>query len=214
MQIVRTRLWRGGGGLTSLVSYNLPGNERMQLGNTRDGYGAVAKFLHWAIVILIIAQYVIIESAEDLPDGIEKLSIITRHKSLGMLVLLLVVARIGWKLVNRGKPAPVAMPPWQRISAAAGHGLLYLLILLQPLSGWAMSSAANYPVTLFGWFQFPALVAPNHDLHEGLEELHEVLFYAMVVIAVVHVAAALYHHFWLKDDTLRRMLPLGRKSTG
>lgn len=186
----------------------------MQLGNTRDSYGAVAIFLHWAIVILIIAQYVIIESAEDLPDGIEKLSITTQHKSLGMLVLLLVLARIGWKLVNRGKPVPVAMPPWQRISAAAGHGLLYLLILLQPISGWAMSSAANYPVTLFGWFQFPALVAPNHDLHEGLEEVHEVLFYAMVVVAVVHAAAALYHHFLLKDDTLRRMLPFGRKSAG
>jgi len=186
----------------------------MQLGNTRDSYGAVAKFLHWAIVILIIAQYVIIESAEDLPDGVEKLSSISLHKSLGMLVLLLVVARIGWRLVNRGKPVPVTMPPWQRISAAAGHGLLYLLILLQPLSGWAMSSAANYPVTLFGWFQFPALVAPNHDLHEGLEEVHEVLFYAMVVIAVVHVAAALYHHFLLKDDTLRRMLPFGKKSAG
>ena len=94
-----------------------------------------------------------------------------------MLVLLLALARIGWKLANRGNPVPVPMPGWQKKAAAAGHGLLYLLILLQPLSGWAMSSAANYPVTLFGWFQFPALVGANHDLHEGLEEVHEVLFY-------------------------------------
>jgi cytochrome b561 len=183
----------------------------MQWRNTTDSYGALAKFLHWSIVILIIAQYIIIESAEDLPDGIEKLEIITRHKSLGMLVLILALVRIGWRLANRGNPAPVPMSAMQRKAAAAGHGLLYLLILLQPLSGWAMSSAANYPVTLFGWFQFPALVAPSHDLHEGLEELHEVLFTVLAIVAILHAAAAVYHHAWMKDDTLRRMLPFGRK---
>ena len=182
----------------------------MQLGNTTNGYGAVAKFLHWTIVVLIIAQYVIAETAEELPDGIEKLAVISRHKSLGMVVLVLALARIGWKLANRGRPVPVPMPAWQRMSAAAGHGLLYLLILAQPLSGWAMSSAANYPVTLFGWFQFPAIVGANHDLHELMEEVHEVLFVAMLTIAAVHVAAALYHHFVLKDGVLRRMLPFAR----
>jgi len=183
----------------------------MQLRNTTYNYGALAKFLHWAIVILIIAQYVIIEAAEDLPDGIEKLSQISLHKSVGMLVLILAIARVGWKLADRGKPVPVTMPGWQKKAAAASHGLLYLLILLQPLSGWAMSSSANYPVTLFGWFQFPALVAPDHDLHEGLEELHEALFAVLVIVALIHAAAAVYHHFWMKDDTLRRMLPFGRK---
>jgi cytochrome b561 len=73
-----------------------------------------------------------------------------------------------------------------------------------------MSSAANYPVTLFGWFQFPALVSENHDLHESLEEVHEVLFILMVAVAVVHIVAALYHHFVLKDSVLRRMLPFSR----
>ena len=186
----------------------------MQLRNTTDTYGALAKFLHWTIVVLIIAQYFVAEAADELPDGIEKLSLLTRHKSLGMLVLILAVVRIGWKLANRGTPAPVSMPAWQRRAAAASHGLLYLLILLQPLSGWAMSSAANYPVTLFGWFQFPALVAPSHDLHEGLEELHEVLFYALAVVALLHAAAAVYHHAWMKDDTLRRMLPFGGRRAG
>jgi len=183
----------------------------MQWRNTTYNYGALAKFLHWTIVILIIAQYVIIEAAEELPDGVEKLSQISLHKSVGMLVLILAIARIGWKLANSGRPVPLPMPGWQKKAAAAGHGLLYLLILLQPLSGWAMSSSANYPVTLFGWFQFPALVAPNHDLHEGLEELHEVLFTILAIVALVHAAAAVYHHFWMKDDTLRRMLPFGRK---
>jgi cytochrome b561 len=184
----------------------------MPLSNTDQAYGAVAKFLHWAIVIMIIAQYVIIESAEDLPDGLEKLQVISNHKSLGMLVFLLALARIGWRIVNRGKPVPVPMPNWQRIAAAAGHGVLYLLILAMPLTGWAMSSSANYPVTLFGWFQFPAIVSPNHDLHEALEEVHEVLFNVLVVLALAHAAAALFHHFVLKDDSLRRMLPFARQS--
>jgi cytochrome b561 len=186
----------------------------MPFSNTEQSYGAVAKFLHWAIVILIIAQYVIIESAEDLPDGLEKLQIVSNHKSLGMLVFLLALARIGWRIVNRGKPAPVPMPDWQRIAAAAGHGVLYLLILAMPLSGWAMSSSANYPVTLFGWFQFPALVAPDPGLHEALEEVHEVLFNVIVAVATAHAAAALYHHFVLKDDSLRRMLPFARRPRG
>ena len=76
-----------------------------------------------------------------------------------------------------------------------------------------MSSAANYPVTLFGWFQFPALVAENHDLHEALEEVHEVLFNAMLRSwRSCTSLAALYHHFVLKDGVLRRMLPFSRPS--
>jgi cytochrome b561 len=183
----------------------------MQLRNTADTYGALAKFLHWTIVILIIAQYVIIEAAEELPDGLEKLTMITRHKSIGILVLALALVRIGWKLVNKGQPAPVPMPRSQRIAAAAGHGLLYLLILAQPISGWMMSSAANYPVTFFGWFELPALVGASEGMHEFYEEVHEFLFTALLVVTVVHVLAALYHHFVQKDDTLRRMLPFGRR---
>ena len=179
----------------------------MQWRNSTSSYGAVAKFLHWGIVILIIVQYFLAEAAEELPDGPGKLDMITRHKSLGMLLLLLALARIGWKLANRGLPPPVPMPNGQRIVAAAGHGLLYLLLLAQPISGWMMSSAAGYPVSLFGLFEFPALVGENHDLHESLEEVHEVLFTVLAVVAVLHALASVYHHFFVKDDTLRRMLP-------
>jgi cytochrome b561 len=182
----------------------------MPLRNTADTYGNLAKFLHWAIVLLIVPQYFLAEAAHDLPNGVEKLQLYTWHKSLGMLVLLLALVRIGWKLANRGLPGPIG-EPWQRKAAAAGHGLLYLLILAQPLTGWLMSSAANYPVTLFGWFQFPALIGENHDLHESLEEVHELLFTLMLVVVAVHIAAALYHHFILRDGVLRRMLPYSRK---
>jgi cytochrome b561 len=182
----------------------------MQWRNSSAGYGAVAKFLHWSIVILIIAQYVIIEAAEELPDGPDKFAGIANHKSIGMLILGLALVRIAWKLVNGSRPAPVPMPRVQRMAAAAGHGLLYVLILLQPLTGWLMSSTGGYPTGFFGWFEFPMLAAENHDAHEFYEEVHEAVFAVLVTVALVHVLAALYHHFWRKDDTLRRMLPFVR----
>ena len=179
----------------------------MPLRNTENTYGAIAKFLHWGIVILIIAQYVLAEAAEDLEDGPDRLATIANHKAVGMLVLLLMLARIGWKLANRGLPQPVPMARPQQVAAAAGHGILYLLLILLPLSGWMMSSAAGYPTGFFGLFQFPMLGSEDHDLHEALEEVHETLFNAVVIIAVLHALAAAFHHFWMKDDTLRRMLP-------
>jgi cytochrome b561 len=181
----------------------------MPLRNSEEAYGSLAKFLHWAIVLLIVPQYFLAEAADELPNGIEKLQILDWHKSIGMLVLLLVLVRIGWKIVNRGLPGPVG-EPWQRKAAVVGHGLLYLLILAQPISGWAMSSAANYPVTLFGWVQFPALVGENHDLHETLEDVHETLFFVLLTVVTLHIVAAFYHHLVLKDGVLRRMLPFGR----
>jgi cytochrome b561 len=181
----------------------------MPLRNTAETYGSLSKFLHWAIVLLIVPQYFLAEAAEELPNGLEKLQVMTWHKSLGMLVLMLALVRIAWKIMNKGAPGPIGND-WQRKAAAAGHGLLYLLILAQPLSGWIVSSTGNNPVTLFGWFQFPALVGENHDLHEVMEEVHEVLFFALLTVAVIHVAAALYHHFVLKDGVLRRMLPFTR----
>jgi len=102
----------------------------MPLRNTTEAYGSLAKFLHWSIVLLILPQYFLAEAADELPNGLEKLQLYNWHKSIGMLVLLLVLARIGWKVMNRGTPRPIG-EPWQRKAAAVGHGLLYLLILAQ-----------------------------------------------------------------------------------
>lgn len=177
----------------------------MRARNTPDSYGAIARLLHWSVVLLIILQYVLAESAHDLPDGTEKLQLILRHKSFGVLILLLVLARIAWKVANKGLPVPAGSPGLRK-AAAAGHGILYLLLLAVPLSGWAMSASAGYPVSFFGLFELPALVAENHELHEALEELHEGLFVTLVVVSVGHVLAALYHQFVLKDGVLRRMI--------
>lgn len=183
----------------------------MPVRNTAEAYGSFAKFLHWSIVLLILPQYFLMEGAEEFPEGSQQAAqLIDLHKSLGLLVLILALVRIAWKIVNRPHPAPIGDVAWRRKAAAAGHGMLYLLILLQPLTGWIMVSAAGNPISLFGWLTFPAIVGTNHDLHEALEEVHEVLFWLIVFVAVVHVAAALLHHWVLKDGTLRRMLPFAR----
>jgi cytochrome b561 len=182
----------------------------MQWRNTSVGYGSVAKFLHWSIVILIIAQYVIIESAEEMADGPGKLETIALHKSIGMLVFGLALVRIAWRFLNGRDPSPVPMPHAQRVAAATGHGLLYVLILAQPLTGWIMSSAGGHPTSFFGLFEFPMLAAENHDAHEFYEEVHESVFLVLVTVAALHALAALFHHFVRKDDTLRRMLPFVR----
>lgn len=183
----------------------------MQWMNSTERYGAVSRTLHWLVVALIITQVVLAKTAEGLPNGIEKLATLSQHKSIGMLVLMLALARIAWRLFSPGPRAPSGSPAWQRAAAGASHGLLYLLLLLQPLTGWLMSSTKNYPVSFFGWFQFPDLVGASEVWHERLEEIHEFLAGTIIAIAVLHAAAALYHHFVLRDGVLRRMLPgLGR----
>jgi cytochrome b561 len=184
----------------------------MPLRNTQTSYGSVAKLLHWAVVLLIIAQFILGIIADDLPNGIRKLEILAWHKSGGMLILLLALGRIGWRLVNPPPPQLTSYPHWQQVIAKTTHVVLYILILVQPVTGWMMSSAKNYPVSFYNLFQWPDLVQPNEALSEYLEGVHKALAITLLVVASVHIAAALYHHFWLKDDVLRRMLPFGSPS--
>jgi cytochrome b561 len=179
----------------------------MSLRNTPSSYGSVAKLLHWSIVALIITQLVLGISADDLPNGLRKLELLAWHKSFGMLVLILALARLAWRFGNPVPPPPADMPRWQQLAAVGTHRLLYALILLQPLTGWLMSSYKNFPVSFFGLFQWPDLVAPNPQMHERFEDIHEWLARLLVTVAIVHASAALYHHFGRKDDVLRRMLP-------
>ena len=185
----------------------------MSLRNTLSGYGSVAKLLHWSVVALIITQFVLASIAEDLPNGLEKLKIMAYHKSFGMLILMLALARITWRLLNPTPELPAGMPKWQRLAAKVTHVLLYVLLIAQPITGWIASTTRNFPVSFFGLFQFPDLVGPNDELHEVFEGVHEFLAGTLLVVAILHAAAGLYHHFWTKDDVLRRMLPFGSSGT-
>lgn len=178
----------------------------MQWKNTLQRYGIIAQLFHWLILLLIITQFVLAFTFDDLPPGPEKGQIIGLHKSFGMLILMLAVPRLIWRWLN-----PVPELPGQnrylRWAAKSAHAALYALIFAIPLSGWLMSSLAGRSVSFFGWFHFPALAQADKPMAHTIVEVHEVLAFTLLVLALVHTLAALLHHFLWKDDVLIRMLP-------
>lgn len=179
--------------------------------NTERAYGLVSQVFHWLVVAMIIFQYIWawrIDEADGLRDRLE---LVTQHKTMGMTILSIALLRLLWRLFNRPPPLPAHMPRWERIAAHAGHWLLYGLIFAIPLSGWAYSSAAGYGDYWWGPIDFPSIVAKGEDLEDLFENVHEWLTDALAIVATGHALAALRHHFWLKDDVLRRMLPTWRK---
>jgi cytochrome b561 len=170
-------------------------------------YTAFAQTLHWIIAALIATQFVLAWMQEDLPLGMHKLVLLARHKSFGMTVLLLAVFRLAWRLFNPPPPLPDAMSGIERFLARSTHIAFYVLLFAMPLTGWLMSSAKNYSVSWFGLFTWPNLIAPSDGSFNVLKETHYVLSNVLFVIVILHVLAALKHHFWDKDDVLKRMLP-------
>ena len=173
-------------------------------------YGAVAQALHWTIAALIVVQFVLAKLAEHLPLGIEKLILLARHKSFGMTILMLAVLRLAWRVANPPPPLPSGMTRAARTTAGVTHAAMYVLLFAMPLSGWLMSSAKNYSVSWFGLFTWPNLIGPDEAAFRLLRETHGILSNLLLAIVILHVLAALKHHFWDQDDVLRRMLPFTR----
>lgn len=181
----------------------------MPLKNTDHEWGSVSKLLHWLIVVLIIVMGYLGLTMVDLPISPHKIATYALHKSIGLTLLALVALRLLWRLYV-GAPVDVpGTPRWQRIAATSMHWALYALLLVTPISGWIVNSAAGFPLQWFGMVNLPALVARDHDLHERMAAVHEFLFWTLVTLAVLHAIAAIYHHVFQRDATLARMLPRG-----
>jgi len=174
-------------------------------------YSAVAQAFHWIIAALIVTQFVLANLALDLPLGVHKLALFARHKSVGMTILMLAVLRLAWRLKNPAPPLPPGMSPLERLLARATHTAFYVLLFAMPVTGLLMSSAKNYSVSWFGLFTWPNLIGQNEAAFEALRTTHDWLSYVLFAIAVLHILAALKHHFWNKDDVLLRMLPLAKR---
>ena len=186
----------------------------MTLRNTTLRWGAVAQFLHWLIVVLIITQATLALMAYELPLGMKKLAMLARHKSIGITILGLAILRLAWRWTNPTPALPPTLKPYELQLARLTHALLYLLLFVLPLSGWMMSSARGFPVSWFGFFQLPDLVPKSKPLYEALILTHRVLACLLGALATLHAAAALKHHYMLKDDVLRRMLPTSTSAEG
>lgn len=171
-------------------------------------WSRMARLFHWLIALLILLQAGVglyMGSMRPSPDVIPYYDF---HKSLGITILLLAVLRLGWRLVQK-RPAEIPMPGWQTLSARLTHVLLYVLLFALPLSGyWMDSASALRPLYWWGWIRIPHLLGGGEQMADLTEEAHVILFWALVVVTALHVAAALKHHFVDRDDTLRRMLPM------
>jgi cytochrome b561 len=180
--------------------------------NTADCWGPVSQLLHWLIVLLVLVLAIVGLTMGELPKTPKYFWVYTLHKSVGITVLALVLARIGWRLYA-GAPGPVAgTPTWQARIASLTHMLLYALLLAMPLSGWLYDSASGLrPFRWFGLMLVPKLSAPNEGLSELANDAHELLFWVLVALVALHAAAAFYHHLFQHDATLSRMLP-GRRA--
>ena len=167
-------------------------------------YTSVARALHWIIAILILANLFFGFAHEALPKD---WAVMPVHKSIGLTVLALTIVRIIWRLTHRAPPLPAAMPGWEKGAAHATHFVFYAFMLILPLSGWIMSSAGPRPLNWFFLFDVPKFAVAKGDAIVGLSrETHELLPWLWAALIILHVGAALRHHFMLKDDVLRRML--------
>ncbi|BCB26502.1 cytochrome b [Sulfurimicrobium lacus] len=174
-------------------------------------YTNTAIGLHWLIALIIFATFPLGLVMGDMETSPLKLKLFSYHKWIGVTIFLLAVGRLAWRAGHTPPPLPDTMPPWQRRAANGLHHMLYLLLFAIPLSGWLMSSAEGFQTVYFGVLPLPDLIGKNKLLGDVLSDVHETLNYIMLALVVLHIGAALKHHFIDRDDILARMLPFLNK---
>lgn len=174
-------------------------------------YSRMAIWLHWLIALLIIGQLIGGKIMTWMGPTSLKFEIYQYHKSIGIMILLLSLLRLGWRLAHKPPALPEGMKAWERRAASLSHKGFYALMIGIPLSGWAMVSASTFGIKtkLFKTLPWPHIpgVPQSKDLETGLKTLHEYLGVLIFLLLAMHIGAALKHHFKDKDDVLTRMIP-------
>lgn len=178
----------------------------------REDWDAVAKILHWTMALGIAAMFACGIAMDHFLDGnlALKFSVYQFHKSLGFVLLCLAVVRLLWRRTSPNRPQPAVLTkPHERWLADAVHMALYASLIALPLIGWAAASASplNIPTVVFGLFTLPRLGHADRDLELVFKDAHRFVAMALLGLLTLHVAAALWHHFIRRDNTLLRMLP-------
>ncbi len=169
-------------------------------------YTPVAMAFHWLLGIAIVASFCVGLYMADLPLSPQKLKLYNWHKWAGVTILALSALRLLWRLTHR-PPADPPMPAWQKAAAHATHLGLYALFFAVPLIGWAYSSAAGFPIVLFGVLPLPDFVPADKALAELIKPWHERSAWLLAALVLLHVAAALKHQFVDRDGLIGRMWP-------
>ncbi|WP_367850186.1 cytochrome b [Rhodoferax sp. WC2427] len=174
-------------------------------------YTAVAKLLHWVLALALIGIFGVGLYMADLPFSPQRLKLYNWHKWAGITILSLSALRLLWRMTHRPPSLPAAMaqsmPRWQHWAHEGTHYAMYALFFAVPLIGWAYSSAAGFPIVVFGVLPLPDLLAANKELAETIKPLHSLAAWALCALAALHIAAALKHQFIDRDGLIGRMLP-------
>lgn len=183
-------------------------------GTPRLRYDPFAIALHWLLAVLIVGSFGVGLYMTGLPFSPLRLKVYNWHKWAGVTILALSALRLLWRLGHRPPALPADMPGLQKAGSRISHTLMYLLFFAVPLSGWAYSSAMGMPVSWFGVLALPDFMAVDHDLAEAvLQPLHRNCAFALAGITLLHVAAALKHHWIDRDGLLKRMWPGPRQES-
>ncbi len=177
----------------------------MGLKNTTTSYGSVAKFLHWLIFLLVFVMIVGGFCLDYVPKEYKPV-IYNLHKLTGVAILMLMLIRLCWKMINVKPELPANTKPWERKAERIVHDVLYLLIIAMPLVGWIGSSAAGKAPHIGDW-SLTLPVPESEAITDVAFEMHEMIAFAIIFVVGIHVLAALYHHYIRKDNILKRMLP-------
>ena len=194
------------------INSSLSASAQNHVGSKR--YSTVAIVLHWLLGLSIFAMFAIGIYMSDLPFSPTRLKLYNYHKWAGITFLMLSVLRLVWRLLNKPPALPKAieqaMPTWQTKVYHATHYALYALFFAVPLIGWAYSSAAGFPIVLFGVLPLPDFMTVDKEFAKQIKELHEISAFALMGLALLHIGAALKHHFIDKDGLVSRMLPISK----
>jgi cytochrome b561 len=174
-------------------------------------YHGFAIAMHWILAVALVSIFILGHYMADLPFSPQRLKLYNWHKWAGVTILILSAARLAWRLTHRPPALPqtvtLAMPGWQMQAYHATHIVMYALFFIVPLVGWAYSSAAGFPVVLFGVLPLPDFVAADKSLADLIKPLHGLSANALGALVLLHVGAALKHHFIDKDGLLDRIRP-------
>jgi cytochrome b561 len=177
-----------------------------QYRNSDERYGLVARILHWGIGALIVLQLAVgFYTFEFAERDATRSALVNSHKALGVLLLLFVLARLAWRAYDAPPQLPASIGPQERTGARVGHWLLYILMVAMPVLGLLTSDTGGRPTDVFGLFVIPVMVGEDEGLHEVFEDAHKFGAYALGLLVLLHVGAAIRHHR-RKDGVADRML--------